>query len=154
MFFRFFQGIGAAMFLAGSMAIVAAAYLPEQRARKIGVVSTCTYTGLSTGLVIGGYITLHFGWPYVFLMAVPIGIAAIAMGLFGMKEMDKNADGEGMDWKGSLAYAISIGFIMMGSAHALEVALGFPMIVLGTLGLIVYIRMEIQSERGTLQVRS
>ncbi len=152
MFFRFFQGIGAAMFLAGSMAIVAAAYLPEQRARKIGVVSTCTYTGLSTGPVIGGYITLHFGWPYVFLMAVPIGIAAIAMGLFGMKEMDKNAAGERMDWKGSLAYAISIGFIMTGAAHARELAVGLPMIVLGILGLIVFIRMEMRSESPLLDV--
>ena len=82
---RFFQGIGAAMLLAGSMALVAAAYPPEQRARKIGLVSTCTYAGLSTGPVIGGYVTLHFGWAHVFLMAVPLGMAALVTGLFGMR---------------------------------------------------------------------
>lgn len=152
MFFRFFQGIGASMVLAGSMALIAAAFPPEQRARKIGMVSTCTYTGLSTGPVIGGYVTLHFGWRHVFLMAVPIGIAAIFICLFGMKEMIKNASGERMDWKGSLAYAVSIGLIMTGAAHAREITLGLSVIVLGIAGLIVFIRMEMNVASPLLDV--
>jgi len=67
MIFRFVQGIGASLVLSGSMALVAAAYPPELRARKIGLDSACTYAGLSTGPVIGGYVTLHFGWRHVFL---------------------------------------------------------------------------------------
>ena len=149
---RFFQGIGAAMLLAGSMALVAAAYPPEQRARKIGLVSTCTYAGLSTGPVIGGYVTLHFGWAHVFLMAVPLGMAALVTGLFGMTEMEKNASGERMDWRGSLAYAVSIGFIMTGAAHARDLALGLPLIVLGLIGLIVFVRMEMQSKSPLLDI--
>lgn len=142
MLFRFVQGIGASMVLSGSMALVAAAYPPEVRARKIGFVSACTYAGLSTGPVIGGYVTLHFGWRHVFLMAVPIGLAAICVCLFGMKEMEKNASGDVMDWKGSLAYAVSIGFVMTGAAHAKTLLPGLPLIVAGILGLIVFIRME------------
>jgi MFS family permease len=140
------------MVLAGSMALVAAAFPPEQRARKIGMVSTCTYTGLSTGPVIGGYVTLHFGWRHVFLMAVPIGIAAIFICLFGMKEMIKNASGERMDWKGSLAYAVSIGLIMTGAAHAREITLGLSVTVLGIAGLIVFIRMEMNVASPLLDV--
>jgi EmrB/QacA subfamily drug resistance transporter len=152
MFFRFVQGRGASMVLAGSMALVAAAYPPELRARKIGLVSAFTYAGLSIGPVIGGYVTLHFGWRHVFLLAVPIGIAAIAMCLFGMKEMEKNASGERMDWKGSLAYAISVGFVMTGAAHAKEVLLGLPMIAAGVVGLIVFIRMQITSKSPLFDV--
>ena len=152
MFFRFIQGVGAAMVLAGSMALVAAAYSPEKRARKIGLVSTCTYAGLSTGPVIGGYVTLHFGWRHVFLMAVPIGMAAIAMCLFGMKETEKNASGETMDWAGSLAYAISVGLIMTGAAHAKDVGLGIPMILSGFIGLGIFIRMEIRTQIPLLDI--
>jgi EmrB/QacA subfamily drug resistance transporter len=152
MFCRFFQGLGAAMVLSGSMALVAAAYPPAQRARKIGLVSTCTYTGLSTGPVIGGYVTLHFGWSHVFLLAVPIGVAAIVSGLFGMEEMEKNASGERMDWRGSLAYAVSVGCIMTGAAHAREIALGLPLIVLGIFGLIAFIRMEMQTDSPLLDI--
>jgi EmrB/QacA subfamily drug resistance transporter len=152
MLFRFIQGIGAAMVLAGSMALVAAAYPPEQRARKIGLVSACTYAGLSTGPVLGGYVTLHFGWRHVFLLAVPIGMAAIAMCIFGMKETEKNASGEPMDWAGSLAYAASVGLIMTGAAHAKDVGLGLPMILSGLIGLILFVRMEIRTKSPLLDI--
>lgn len=152
MAFRFVQGIGASMVLSGSLALVAAAYPPELRARKIGFVSACTYAGLSTGPVIGGYVTLHFGWRYVFLMAVPIGLAAIIICLLGMKEIQRNASGEQMDWKGSLAYAVSVGLIMIGAAHAKQVFLGVPMIAAGVAGLIIFIRMETRSSSPLLDI--
>ncbi|WP_218188393.1 MFS transporter [Desulfosarcina cetonica] len=153
MVFRFVQGIGGSMVLSGSMALVAAAYPPEQRARKIGLVSACTYAGLSTGPVIGGYVTLHFGWRHVFLITVPIGLAAIGVCLFGMKEMEKNARGEHMDWKGSLAYAVSVGLVMTGAAHAKDVLLGIPLIVAGLAGLVLFIWMEAGSSSPLLDVR-
>ncbi len=152
MAFRFVQGIGASMYLAGSMALVAAAYPPERRARKIGLVSAFTYAGLSVGPVIGGYVTLHFGWRHVFLLSVPIGIAAVAMCLFGMREMEKNAQGESMDWSGSLAYAASVGLIMTGAAHAKAFLWALPMIVAGAAGLILFIRMEIRRPNPLLDV--
>jgi len=110
MFQRFFQGIGGAMLLSGSMAIVASVYPPAIRARKIGIVSACTYAGLSTGPVIGGYVTAHFGWRYVFAMAVPFGLSAITMCLYGMRNISRNAPDEIMDWKGSFVYAAGIDF--------------------------------------------
>jgi EmrB/QacA subfamily drug resistance transporter len=153
MIFRFVQGIGASLVLSGSMALVAAAYPPELRARKIGLVSACTYAGLSTGPVIGGYVTLHFGWRHVFLMAVPIGIAAVAVCLFGMKEMERNASGERMDWTGSLVYAVSVGLVMTGAAHAKDLLLGLPMIAAGIIGLVLFIGMEKKSPSPLLDVR-
>jgi EmrB/QacA subfamily drug resistance transporter len=152
MVFRFVQGIGASLVLSGSMALVAAAYPPERRARKIGFVSACTYAGLSTGPVIGGYVTLHFGWRHVFLMTVPIGAAAVAVCLFGMQEMEKNALGERMDWKGSLAYAVSVGLVMTGAARAKDLLLGLPMIAAGLIGLVLFIRMEKKSTWPLLDV--
>jgi EmrB/QacA subfamily drug resistance transporter len=149
---RFAQGIGSSMYVAGSMALVAAAYPPEQRARKIGLVSAFTYAGLSTGPVIGGYVTLHLGWRYVFLMSVPIGIAAVSMCVFGMREMEKNAQGDTMDWKGSLAYAASVGLIMTGAVHAKAMLWALPMIAVGVAGLIVFIRMEIRLPSPLLDI--
>mgnify|MGYP001358323206 CR=1 FL=1 len=150
--FRFVQGVGASMVLAGSMALVAAAYPPELRARKIGLVSACTYAGLSLGPVIGGYVTLHFGWRHVFLLAVPFGVAAITMALIGMKGIEKNASGEKMDWKGSLMYAASVGLVMTGAAHAKSALFGWPLIAAGIVGLVVFIWMESKSPSPLLDV--
>jgi EmrB/QacA subfamily drug resistance transporter len=150
---RFFQGLGAAMMLSGSMALVAAAFPPHLRARKIGLVSACTYVGLSIGPVIGGYVTLHFGWRHIFLMPVPIGIVAILTCLFGMQEMEKNASGERMDWQGSLIYALSVGSIMTGAAHAQQAVLGMPMLLGGFIGLVLFFILEQRSPSPLLDVK-
>lgn len=152
MFQRFFQGVGGAMMLSGSMALVASAYKPEIRARKIGIVSACTYAGLSTGPVIGGYITAHLGWRFVFALSVPIGLAAIIMCIFGMGDIPKNASGERMDWKGSLAYAASVGLIMTGAAHARQIPYGLIMIALGIGGLLIFYFMEKKTASPLLDV--
>ena len=149
---RFFQGLGACMVLSGSLALVAAAYPPELRGRKIGIVSACTYAGLSLGPVIGGYVTGHFGWRYVFLMPVPIGLAATAMCLFGMREGPKNAFGERMDWRGGIFYAVSVAFLMLGAAHAKELPLGPAMIGVGVLGLAVFLRLQARTKSALLDV--
>ncbi len=148
---RFFQGLGAATMLSGSMALVAAAYPPEQRARKIGLVSACTYVGLSAGPVIGGYITQHFGWRHIFFAPVPIGIAAVFICLFGMQEMEKNALGERMDWLGSAVYALAIGCIMTGAAHA-QASFGLPLLAVGVVGLGLFLFMESRCTSPLLDV--
>lgn len=149
---RFFQGLGAATMLSGSMALVAAAYPPEQRARKIGLVSACTYVGLSAGPVIGGYITQHFGWRHIFFAPVPIGIAAVFICLFGMQEMEKNALGERMDWLGSAVYALAIGCIMTGAAHA-QASFGVPLLLAGVVGLGLFLLLESRCASPLLDVR-
>ena len=152
MFQRFFQGMGAAMMLSGSLALVAAAYPPEIRGRKIGLVSAFTYAGLSAGPVLGGYVTGHFGWRWVFLMSAPLGLAATGMCLFGMREAVKNASGERMDWRGGLAYAASVGLVMLGAAHAREIPLGPAMIAGGVLGLALFLRLQTHTPCPLLDV--
>jgi len=150
---RFFQGFGAAMMLSGSLALVAAAYPPELRARKIGLVSACTYAGLSMGPVIGGYITSHAGWRSVFWMAVPLGLVAIAMCLWGMPETPGKASGETMDWPGSLTYGVSVGLVMLGAAHAKEIPVGPAMMGAGLAGLMLFLRLERGTAAPLLDVR-
>lgn len=153
MLLRFFQGCGASIMQSGSMAIVTAAYPPEERTKKIGIVSACTYTGISAGPVIGGFITTHFGWEYIFLTPGPIGLIAIITSIIGMRSMGKNASDERMDWRGSLGYAVGIGLIMTGAAHAKTPLLGIPLILAGLAGIYVFYRIEANSESPLLDLR-
>ena len=152
MFQRFFQGLGAAMVLSGSLALVAAAYPPEMLGRKIGLVFAFTYAGLSVGPVLGGYVTGHFGWRAVFLMSVPLGLAATGMCLLGMGETARNATGERMDWRGGLAYAASVCLVMLGAAHARELPLGPAMIGAGVIGLALFLRLQTHTQCPLLDV--
>jgi EmrB/QacA subfamily drug resistance transporter len=149
---RFFQGIGASMVLAGSLALVAAAYPPKLRGRVIGIVSATTYAGLSLGPVIGGYVTGHLGWRHVFLMSVPLGLAATGMCLFGMRDAPRNASGERMDWRGGAFYAVSVALVMLGAAHAKEMPLGPAMIAAGVLGLALFLRLQTRTACPLLDV--
>jgi EmrB/QacA subfamily drug resistance transporter len=149
---RFFQGLGAAMVLSGSLALVAAAYPVSQRGRVIGIVSACTYAGLSVGPVMGGTITDLYGWRHVFLVFVPLGLLATGMCLFGMKEAERNARGERMDWRGGLTYAASVGLFMLGAAHAKEMPLGPAMLLGGLIGLVVFLRLQARTESPLLDV--
>lgn len=151
MVLRFLQGIGASMLLSGSMAIVASAYSPEKRTRKIGIVSAFTYAGLSSGPVIGGFITSNFGWRLVFTSAAPIGITAAFLALTGMKKYDGRHHGK-MDWKGSAVYAAGIGLIMTGAAHSNQSMIWLAAIAAGIISLIIFIRLEMKSDNPILGV--
>jgi EmrB/QacA subfamily drug resistance transporter len=150
---RFFQGFGAAMTQSCSLALVAAAYPKELRGRKIGIVSVFTYAGLSSGPVIGGYLTSHAGWRSIFWLAVPFGVAAIAMAVVGIPEARRNSADENMDWGGSLAYGISVGLIMLGAAHAKELPSGPIMIAAGLAGLGLFLAVERRTPAPLLDLR-
>ena len=114
---RFFQGMGASMLLSGSMALIASAFPPEVRGRKIGIVSAFTYSGLSSGPVLGGFITSHLGWRYIFWLVVPFGIVASFLCFYRMRGELRVARSEKMDWQGSLIYAAGVALVMLGASH-------------------------------------
>ena len=128
---RAFQGIGASMLLSGSMALVASAFPPEERGVKIGIVSAFTYSGLSSGPVLGGLITSHLGWRYVFWLVVPFGIAACIVCIFLMRDDFRISRSEKMDWRGSLIYALGVALIMLGASHVGQGSAGPLMVLAG-----------------------
>jgi len=76
-FFRCLQGLGAAMLLATSFAIISK-FLPKDRLGwAFGITSTSSALGVATGAPLGGIITGYLSWHWIFLLNVPFGIAAI-----------------------------------------------------------------------------
>ena len=132
---RFFQGMGASMLLSGSMALVASAFPVEIRGRKVGIVSAFTYSGLSSGPVLGGFITSHLGWRYVFWLVVPFGAAACLLCLFRLRDDFRSARSDTVDWQGSLIFAAGVAGIMLGASH-LGMWKAGPWMILTGLGLV------------------
>lgn len=148
---RFFQGLGASILLSGSMALVASAFPLEVRGQKIGVVSAFTYSGLSTGPVIGGFITGHLGWRYVFWLVVPFGVSACLLCLNHMRDEWQVAGREKMDWPGSIIYALGVALVMLGASHAGD-RLGFPMMFAGFLFVFLFGFFETRVRNPLLDV--
>ena len=72
---RALQGVGGACMMAISPAMLTAAFPPEQRGRAIGLNAVTVGLGISTGPTLGGLITEHSSFRYIFLLNLPIGLA-------------------------------------------------------------------------------
>ncbi|WP_243287220.1 MFS transporter [Geothrix terrae] len=77
---RIVQGAGGALLSATSAAIVTAAFPPEERGRALGLNVMAVYLGLSVGPPLGGLLVDRFGWPWIFLVNLPIGAVVFLWG--------------------------------------------------------------------------
>ena len=77
---RMLQGAGGALLTGTSTAIVTAVFPPAERGRALGINVMAVYLGLSVGPPLGGLLVDHLGWPWIFLVNLPVGAAALAWG--------------------------------------------------------------------------
>ncbi|RXG85944.1 MFS transporter [Bradyrhizobium zhanjiangense] len=83
---RALQGAGAALVMPLAMAILSGTFGREERARALGIFSSITGCALIIGPGIGGFITEHLGWRWVFWINLPIGLIAIGLVLARLRE--------------------------------------------------------------------
>lgn len=76
---RAIQGIGAALLVPGSLALISAVYPPASRGAAIGTWSACSGITAAIGPVIGGFLVDHYSWTWAFLINVPIGALLLAI---------------------------------------------------------------------------
>ncbi|WP_420032340.1 MFS transporter [Streptomyces sp. cg28] len=76
---RAVQGTGAALVIPASLAVVAADLPARRRATAVGLWTASLAVALALGPVIGGFVTEHWGWHWVFLLNVPFGLLALLL---------------------------------------------------------------------------
>jgi EmrB/QacA subfamily drug resistance transporter len=76
---RVLQGLGGGGLMTLSQALVGEAIPPRERARYQGYLAAVAVSASTFGPVAGGYLTEHFGWQAIFLINLPIGLAAVAL---------------------------------------------------------------------------
>jgi EmrB/QacA subfamily drug resistance transporter len=79
--FRIVQGVGGALIMANSGAVIADLYPREQRGRAYGFTSLGWTIGAVLGVVLGGLIVTYVSWRWIFWINVPTGVLAIAVAL-------------------------------------------------------------------------
>jgi len=82
---RGFQGIGAAMLMACSPALVVDIFPTKERGKALGMVGTVVAAGLTTGPALGGFLIKTFSWNAIFYVNIPIGIVAGAVAFIVLK---------------------------------------------------------------------
>jgi EmrB/QacA subfamily drug resistance transporter len=75
---RVLQGVGAALMNPATLSIIAATFPPEQRGTAIGIWAGTSALALAIGPLVGGLITEHLDWSWIFFINVPVGALAVA----------------------------------------------------------------------------
>lgn len=108
---RSVQGFGAAIMMALAMTFIGELYPKQQTGRAMGLLGTMSAVGTTMGPSLGGILIAFFGWQAVFLINVPIGLAAIFLLRRGLPaaEHSPTHDSRGFDVAGILLLVITLG---------------------------------------------
>ena len=118
---RFFQGLGAAMTMACTPALIVDTFPETERGRAIGMMGAVVASGLTAGPVLGGLLIYYFSWRSIFYINVPIGLLTAAGVFFLLKGSKADITRqETFDWPGAVLLAILLGSLLMGITHAYD----------------------------------
>ncbi len=117
---RALQGLGAAVMMSLSMAMVSESVPKAQTGSAMGLLGTMSAIGTALGPSLGGVLIAGFGWPAIFLVNAPLGVVALAMAKLHLPE-DRARAASGktrFDLLGTVLLAMTL------AAYALAVTLG------------------------------
>lgn len=116
-FFRIFQAVGTALFMANSAAIVADAFPRNELGKAIGINMVAIMAGQFLGLILGGVLAT-FDWRYIFLLSVPFGLIATLLSI-KLKEISIKDVKTKLDIWGNLTFMSGITLLLVGVTYGL-----------------------------------
>lgn len=105
---RALQGIGGALLTPGSLAIIQASFIPGDRARAVGAWSGLSGIAAAIGPFVGGWLVGAGSWRLIFLINVPLAIAAVAVTLRYVPESRDAESVGGIDVAGAVLTAVGL----------------------------------------------
>ena len=115
---RVVQGIGGAMLMASSSAILTDAFPANQRGMALGVNMVAAVAGSFLGLLIGGVLSgIH--WQAIFWVGVPLGIIGTVWSMRSLKELGVRTPGR-MDWPGTITFGVGLTVALIGITYGIQ----------------------------------
>jgi EmrB/QacA subfamily drug resistance transporter len=139
-FARSLQGIGGALLVPGSLALISVSFSSEERGRAIGTWSGFTSITAAIGPVLGGWLVQHASWRWVFFINLPIAAAVILLTIWRVPECGSKNEDRRPDWPGTLLNTIGLGGIVYALIESAPIA-G----VIGGVSLIAFLFVEARS---------
>ena len=142
---RAFQGLGAALLVPGSLAIISNSFSEEERGRAIGVWSGFSAITTGIGPVLGGWLIEHVSWRAVFFINLPLAIVVI---LISLRHIAETSDREStrVDWFGAILAALGLGALVYGLIESSQVGFNNRSVTvalaLGTVVLTLFLFVE------------
>lgn len=154
---RAVQGVGGALMVPGSLAIISASFGSTRRGRAIGTWSSFSTITTVIGPALGGYLASIGLWRAIFFINLPLALTALVVLYFKVPESRDESAPARLDYAGALLATIGLAGITYGFTEVSEQGLRAPLILLaligGVLALIAFIFVEARSDHPMVPLR-
>jgi EmrB/QacA subfamily drug resistance transporter len=143
---RTVQGLGAALMLPATLSIISATFPADQRGMAIGIWAGVSAMALAIGPLIGGLITEHIDWSWIFFVNVPIGVLGLLVGRIVIDESRDTSAEQRLDFPGLAASGIGLFALTFALIEANSYGWADPVIVglfvLSAVSLVTFVLLE------------
>lgn len=115
---RVLQGVGGAMLMASSSAILTDAFPANQRGMALGVNMVAAVAGSFLGLLIGGVLS-EWDWRAIFWVSVPVGIIGTLWSVRSLRELGVRSPGR-LDWAGTVTFGVGLTVLLSGITYGIQ----------------------------------
>jgi len=122
------QGIGGALLVPGSLAIISASFDEAKRGKAIGTWSAFTAITASIGPILGGWLIEQVSWRAVFFINVPLALIVLMISLWRVPESRDDDANTKLDWLGSALATLGLGLLVYGLVESSRLGFGAPMV--------------------------
>jgi len=142
---RAVQGVGGALLVPGSLAIISASFSGDRRGQAIGTWSGFTSITAAIGPVIGGWLIEHVSWRAAFLINPPVAVLVLIL-LFWHVPESRDEERRSIDWWGAILATLGLGLVVYGliesSRLGFRSSLVIAALIAGGVGLISFLLRE------------
>src|SRR2546427_7530303 len=124
---RSIQGVGAALLVRGSLAIISASFDEKSRGQAIGTWSGFTAITTAIGPVLGGWLVEHASWRWVFFINLPLAAVVIAISIWRIPE-SRSATAGHVDWAGAFLAVVGLGGVVFGFVESVDLSWESPLV--------------------------
>src|SRR6202795_433294 len=124
---RSIQGVGAALLVPGSLAIISTSFDEKSRGQAIGTWSGFTAITTAVGPLLGGWLIEHASWRWVFFINLPLAAAVIAISIWRIPESRSAVAGR-VDWLGSILATLGLGGLVNGFIESVNLGWRNPLV--------------------------
>jgi EmrB/QacA subfamily drug resistance transporter len=156
--FRALQGLGGALLAPAALSLLMTTFRDgRERNTALGIYGAASGSGAAAGVLLGGLLTSWLSWPWIFFINVPVGLAAMALTPFVLRESRADLPHRHFDFAGAISVTAGLMLLVYALTRATTDGWGTPItlaLLAGSVALVaLFVVIELRSRAPLLPLR-